>query len=75
VDPVINYWESSPDPIPIYQAATWGPREAADMIAADGRDGGSRRIDDTISTVRIERRSGLVADLQELPIPDPLTEA
>ena len=37
VDPIIEYWAASSDPIPLYQAGTWGPREANDLIAADGR--------------------------------------
>jgi glucose-6-phosphate 1-dehydrogenase len=37
VDPIIEYWAASCDPIPLYQAGTWGPREANDLAAADGR--------------------------------------
>jgi glucose-6-phosphate 1-dehydrogenase len=37
VDPLIEYWAASSDPIPLYQAGTWGPHEANDLIAADGR--------------------------------------
>jgi len=37
VDPIIDYWAASPEPIPLYQAGTWGPREANNLIAADGR--------------------------------------
>ena len=37
VDPIIEYWAASPEPIPLYQAGTWGPREANDLIAGDGR--------------------------------------
>jgi glucose-6-phosphate 1-dehydrogenase len=37
VDPIIEYWAASSDPIPLYQAGTWGPREANDLVAADGR--------------------------------------
>jgi glucose-6-phosphate 1-dehydrogenase len=37
VDPIIEYWAASPDPIPLYQAGAWGPREANDLIAADRR--------------------------------------
>jgi glucose-6-phosphate 1-dehydrogenase len=37
VDPIIQYWTASADPIPLYQAGTWGPREANELIAADGR--------------------------------------
>jgi glucose-6-phosphate 1-dehydrogenase len=37
VDPIIEYWAASTEPIPLYQAGTWGPREANNLIAADGR--------------------------------------
>jgi glucose-6-phosphate 1-dehydrogenase len=37
VDPVIEYWAASSDPIPLYQAGTRGPHEANNLIAADGR--------------------------------------
>jgi glucose-6-phosphate 1-dehydrogenase len=37
VDPIIQYWSASADPIPLYQAGSWGPREAADLVAAEGR--------------------------------------
>jgi glucose-6-phosphate 1-dehydrogenase len=37
VDPVLRYWSQDPRPIPLYQAATWGPTEATALIARDGR--------------------------------------
>jgi glucose-6-phosphate 1-dehydrogenase len=37
VDPVLRAWADDPSPIPLYQAATWGPPEAAALIARDGR--------------------------------------
>jgi glucose-6-phosphate 1-dehydrogenase len=37
VDPLLAYWQDAPDPIPLYHAATWGPREAAQLIEEDGR--------------------------------------
>jgi glucose-6-phosphate 1-dehydrogenase len=37
VDPIIEYWAASSEPIPLYQAGTWGPREADDLTAADRR--------------------------------------
>jgi glucose-6-phosphate 1-dehydrogenase len=37
VDPLLAYWEQSPDPIPLYHAATWGPQEASQLIQRDGR--------------------------------------
>jgi glucose-6-phosphate 1-dehydrogenase len=37
VDPVLQYWSADDRPIPLYQAATWGPSEATSLIARDGR--------------------------------------
>src|SRR5215207_2608381 len=37
VDPVMQYWSADDRPIPLYQAATWGPPEAAALISRDGR--------------------------------------
>ncbi len=37
VDPILAGWARDDDPIPLYQAATWGPREADQLIARDGR--------------------------------------
>jgi len=37
VDPIIEYWGASSEPIPLYQAGTWGPREANELIALDAR--------------------------------------
>jgi glucose-6-phosphate 1-dehydrogenase len=37
VDPILKHWEADPDPIPVYSAATWGPRVATDLIARTGR--------------------------------------
>ena len=37
VDPILQYWAADPKPIPLYQAATWGPPEANDLIERDGR--------------------------------------
>lgn len=37
VDPLLELWARSPDPIPLYQAASWGPREAAELLSRDGR--------------------------------------
>jgi glucose-6-phosphate 1-dehydrogenase len=37
VDPVIRFWAADPAPVPLYQAATWGPPEATALIARDGR--------------------------------------
>jgi glucose-6-phosphate 1-dehydrogenase len=37
VDPVMRFWAADPRPIPLYQAATWGPPEADALIAGEGR--------------------------------------
>src|SRR5215210_1664149 len=37
VDPVLQYWSADDRPIPLYQAATWGPPEASGLVARDGR--------------------------------------
>jgi glucose-6-phosphate 1-dehydrogenase len=37
VDPLLAYWHQMPDPIPLYQAGTWGPKEAMQLIENDGR--------------------------------------
>jgi glucose-6-phosphate 1-dehydrogenase len=38
VDPIIDSWASGPPPdFPNYDAGTWGPPEADDLIARDGR--------------------------------------
>ena len=36
VDPLLAYWHQDPDPIPLYHAGTWGPREAVQLIEKDG---------------------------------------
>ena len=37
VDPLLAYWQQTPDPIPLYHAATWGPQEATRLVEQDGR--------------------------------------
>ncbi len=38
VDPIIKRWENTrPPDLPSYTAGTWGPKEADEMIARDGR--------------------------------------
>ena len=37
VDPILRYWAERDSPIPLYQAATWGPREATELLERDGR--------------------------------------
>jgi glucose-6-phosphate 1-dehydrogenase len=36
--PILDYWSATPAPeFPNYERSTWGPKAAADLIAADGR--------------------------------------
>ncbi|MHB1533265.1 MAG: glucose-6-phosphate dehydrogenase [Acidimicrobiales bacterium] len=37
VDPLLEFWAQCSDPIPLYQAASWGPREATELLSRDGR--------------------------------------
>jgi glucose-6-phosphate 1-dehydrogenase len=37
VDPIIAHWEDNPGRIPFYEAASWGPAEADQLLARDGR--------------------------------------
>ena len=37
VDPLLRYWAQDTRPIPLYHAATWGPREAEELVLRDGR--------------------------------------
>jgi glucose-6-phosphate 1-dehydrogenase len=37
VDPLLACWDQAPDPIPLYHAATWGPKEATQLTQRDGR--------------------------------------
>jgi glucose-6-phosphate 1-dehydrogenase len=37
VDPIVAHWEDSPNRIPFYEAASWGPTEADQLLARDGR--------------------------------------
>jgi glucose-6-phosphate 1-dehydrogenase len=38
VDPILDVWKAlSPRNFPNYKAGTWGPEEATDVIARDGR--------------------------------------
>jgi len=37
IDPLLCYWdEHTPKPMPTYAAGSWGPKEADQLIAADG---------------------------------------
>jgi glucose-6-phosphate 1-dehydrogenase len=37
IDPIIAHWEDNPGRIPFYEAASWGPAEADQLLARDGR--------------------------------------
>jgi glucose-6-phosphate 1-dehydrogenase len=37
VMPILESWQTSSDEIPKYEAGTWGPQEAEDLIERDGR--------------------------------------
>ena len=38
VDPIIGYWEGQPPSnFPNYQAGTWGPKEADQLLEQEGR--------------------------------------
>ncbi|GIF68295.1 glucose-6-phosphate 1-dehydrogenase [Asanoa ishikariensis] len=37
VDPIIEHWANSRGRIPLYEAASWGPDEADQLLARDGR--------------------------------------
>jgi glucose-6-phosphate 1-dehydrogenase len=36
-DPVISSWVNDPTPVPLYEAASWGPTEADRLLERDGR--------------------------------------
>ncbi|HEU5323734.1 MAG TPA: glucose-6-phosphate dehydrogenase, partial [Methylomirabilota bacterium] len=36
LDPVLEAWKTDPTALPLYDAGSWGPREADDFIARDG---------------------------------------
>jgi glucose-6-phosphate 1-dehydrogenase len=37
IDPILKAWAQDTEPLPQYVAGTWGPREADDLLARDGR--------------------------------------
>jgi glucose-6-phosphate 1-dehydrogenase len=37
ISPVLDAWREDPGPLPTYEAGEWGPPEADDMMAQDGR--------------------------------------
>ena len=39
IDPLLAYWEERPsEPMPSYSAGSWGPQQAAELIASDGAE-------------------------------------
>jgi glucose-6-phosphate 1-dehydrogenase len=37
IDPLLKYWEENPaDPMPVYPAGSWGPKEADELIGCEG---------------------------------------
>ena len=37
IDPILRTWSRNSEPLPQYPAGTWGPREADELLARDGR--------------------------------------
>jgi glucose-6-phosphate 1-dehydrogenase len=37
VTPILEAWEKDDSPVPVYAPGTWGPKEADDLLRADGR--------------------------------------
>ena len=37
IGPVLDMWRAQPGDIPTYEAGEWGPPEADDLMAQDGR--------------------------------------
>jgi glucose-6-phosphate 1-dehydrogenase len=37
IDPIIKTWEAQKEPLAFYDPGTWGPREADELLAQDGR--------------------------------------
>ena len=37
IDPILHNWESNQSPLAIYKPGTWGPAEADNLLARDGR--------------------------------------
>jgi len=35
-DPLLSYWDTHPTQLPTYEAGSWGPKEANDLLARDG---------------------------------------
>jgi glucose-6-phosphate 1-dehydrogenase len=37
IDPILEAWDSQKTPLAVYESGSWGPFEADEMIARDGR--------------------------------------
>ena len=37
IDPIIQAWEANKEPLAFYEPGSWGPKEADDLLARDGR--------------------------------------
>jgi glucose-6-phosphate 1-dehydrogenase len=37
IDPILEAWKSNSQPLPTYEPGTWGPAEADELLARDGR--------------------------------------
>jgi glucose-6-phosphate 1-dehydrogenase len=37
IDPIIKVWEAQKEPLAFYEPGTWGPKEADELLAKDGR--------------------------------------
>jgi glucose-6-phosphate 1-dehydrogenase len=37
VDPIVEHWANHPGRIPLYEAASWGPTQADELLARDNR--------------------------------------
>jgi glucose-6-phosphate 1-dehydrogenase len=37
IDPILKAWSEDRSPVPQYRAGTWGPEEADELLARDGR--------------------------------------
>ena len=37
IDPIIKAWEANKEPLAAYKPGTWGPKEAEELLARDGR--------------------------------------
>lgn len=38
IDPILHAWQSQDQPLATYEQGSWGPREADELLAKDGRE-------------------------------------